>query len=78
MSLRKLPDDVALSLGKLALDVYLESNPDPEVKARLTRLARVLCGVATPLRPLLRRLPSRDVQGFFRAADILQPLLLKL
>jgi len=26
----------------------------------------------------LRRLPSRDIQGFFRAADILQPLLLKL
>lgn len=76
-SLRKLPDDVAVTLGTLALDVYLESNPDPEVKARLTRLARILCGLATPLRPLLRRLPSRDVQGFFRVADILQPLLLK-
>jgi len=78
VSLRKLPDEVAVTLGELALRVYLESNPDPEVRVRLTRLARVLCGVATPLRPLLRRLPSRDVQGFFRAADILQPLLLKL
>lgn len=77
VSLRKLPDADARALGKLALDVYLECNPDPEVKARLTRLARVLCAVATPLRPLLRRLPSRDVQGFFRVADILQPLLLK-
>jgi tRNA A-37 threonylcarbamoyl transferase component Bud32 len=77
VSLRKLPDDVAVTLGKLALDVYLESNPDTVVKARMKRLARVLCGVAAPLRPLLRRLPSRDIQGFFRVADILQPLLLK-
>lgn len=77
VSLRKLPDDVARTLGKLALDVYLECNPDPEVITRLTRLARVLCGVATPLRPILGRMPWRDVQGFFRVADILQPLLLK-
>ena len=77
VSLRKLPDDVAVTLGKLALDVYLESNPDTAVRACMKRLARVLCGVAAPLRPLLRRLPSRDIQGFFRVADILQPLLLK-
>ncbi|MNV47938.1 hypothetical protein D3C71_1398220 [compost metagenome] len=77
VSLRKLPDGDARTLGKLALDVYLECNPDPEVKARLTRLTRVLCGIATPLRPVLSRFPSRDVQGFFRVADILQPLLLK-
>ncbi|AUA59327.1 serine/threonine protein kinase [Achromobacter spanius] len=77
VSLRKLPDDVAVTLGKLALDVYLENNPDTAVRASMKRLARVLCGVAAPLRPLLRRLPSRDIQGFFRVADILQPLLLK-
>jgi tRNA A-37 threonylcarbamoyl transferase component Bud32 len=77
VSLRKLPDDVGRALGKLALDVYFECNPDPEVKARLRRLTRVLSFIATPLRPLLGRLPSRDVQGFFRVADILQPLLLK-
>ncbi|MFF7059830.1 MAG: hypothetical protein ACN6O0_13290 [Achromobacter spanius] len=77
VSLRKLPDDVAVTLGTLALDVYLESNPDTAVRASMKRLARVLCGVAAPLRPLLRRLPSRDIQGFFRVADILQPLLLK-
>ena len=63
--------------AKLALDVYLESNPDPEVRIRLKRLARVLCGIAMPLRPVLARFPSRDIQGFFRVADILQPLLLK-
>jgi len=77
VSLRKLPDDVARTLGKLALEVYFESNPDAEVRARLTRLARVLCGIAAPLRVVLGRLPSRDIQGFFRVADILQPLLLK-
>ena len=76
-SLRKLPDDAARSLGKLALDVYFEHNPDPEVRARLTRLARLLCNTAAPLRAVLGRLPSRDIQGFFRVADILQPLLLK-
>lgn len=76
-SLRKLPDEVGRTLGKLALEVYFECNPDPEVKARLRRLTRVLSFIATPLRPLLGRLPSRDVQGFFRVADILQPLLLK-
>lgn len=76
VSLRKLPDGDARTLGKLALDVYFECHPDPEVKARLTRLTRVLCGIATPLRPVLGRFPSRDVQGFFRVADILQPLLL--
>jgi hypothetical protein len=64
-------------LGTLALDVYFEHNPDPEVKARLTRLARLLCGTAAPLRAVLGRLPSRDIQGFFRVSDILQPLLLK-
>lgn len=77
VSLRKLGDGDGRALGKLALEVYLENNPDPEVKARLTRLARVLCGIAMPLRPVLSRFPSRDVQGFFRVADILQPLLLK-
>ncbi|AUT47131.1 RIO1 family regulatory kinase/ATPase [Achromobacter sp. AONIH1] len=76
-SLRTLPDDVGRSLGKLALDVYFEHHPDAEVKKCLRRLARVLRVIAAPLRPLLGRLPSRDVQGFFRVADILQPLLLK-
>ena len=77
VSLRKLDAGDARALGKLALDVYLDSNPDPEVRARLKRLARVLCGIAMPLRPILSRFPSRDVQGFFRVAEILQPLLLK-
>ena len=77
VSLRSLSDADARPLGKLALDVYLESNADPEVRARLKRLARVLCGIAMPLRPVLSRFPSRDIQGFFRVADILQPLLLK-
>ncbi len=77
VSLRKLDAGDARALGKLALGVYLGSNPDPEVRARLKRLARVLCGIAMPLRPILSRFPSRDVQGFFRVAEILQPLLLK-
>lgn len=77
VSLRALSDDVGRALGKLALEVYFECNPDLEIKARLRRLTRVLACIATLLRPLLGRLPSRDVQGFFRVTDILQPLLLK-
>ncbi len=77
VSLRKLPDDVSPVLGQLALDTYFECNPDPAVRAKLTRLARLVCAGAAIMRPLLGRMPSRDIQGFFRMAHILQPLLLK-
>lgn len=70
-SLRKLPADVMPGLGRAMLDSYFEANPDPEVRARLLRLGRLLRRVAWPLRPLLGRLPSRDIQGFFRVADTL-------
>lgn len=47
-SLRKLPDEVGRTLGKLALEVYFECNPDLEVKARLRRLTR--CFPSSPRR----------------------------
>lgn len=74
LGLRKLEDDNLPGLGKLMLDVYFDTHPAPAVRARLQRLARVVCGCAAALRPLLGRLPGRDVQGFFRVADTLRTL----
>ena len=49
--------------------------------ARVSEAAKLAAVSYTHLdvykRQLLGRVPSRDVQGFFRVADILQPLLLK-
>jgi tRNA A-37 threonylcarbamoyl transferase component Bud32 len=70
-SLRKLPAEVMPDLGRRMLEAYFEVNPDPAVRARLARLGRLLRGLAWPLRPLLGRLPFRDIQGFFRVADTL-------
>lgn len=74
-SLRKLPAEAMPTLAQAMLDSYFEVNPDEQVRARLTRLGRILGAVARPLRPLLGRLPYRDIQGFFRVADTLRLLL---
>jgi len=74
LGLRKLQDDNLRGLGKLMLDVYFETHPAPAVRARLQRLARVVCASAAVLRPVAGRLPGRDIQGFFRVADTLRPL----
>ena len=74
LGLRKLDDADPVGLGKLLLNVYFETYPAPEVRARLKRLARVICGSASVLRPLGGRLPGRDIQGFFRVADTLRTL----
>jgi len=74
LGLRKLEDDNLPGLGKLMLDVYFETYPAPAVRARLQRLARVVCACAAVLRPVGGRLPGRDVQGFFRVADTLRTL----
>jgi len=74
LGLRKLEDDNLPGLGKLMLDVYFEAYPAPAVRARLRRLARVVCACAAVLRPVCGRLPGRDIQGFFRVADTLRTL----
>ncbi|HYG46289.1 MAG TPA: hypothetical protein VEA17_25455 [Bordetella sp.] len=74
MALRKLQDDNLPGLGKLMLDVYFDTYPAPAVRARLQRLARVVCVGAAVLRPVAGRLPGRDIQGFFRVADTLRTL----
>jgi tRNA A-37 threonylcarbamoyl transferase component Bud32 len=71
VSLRSLPAGGA-PLGRVTLDAYFQVNPDEQVRARLARLGRATNLVARPVRPLLGRLSSRDIQGFFRLAEILR------
>lgn len=73
LGLRKLDDADPVALGQLLLDAYFETYPAPAVRARLRRLAGVICGSAKLLRPVGRHLPGRDIQGFFRVADALRP-----
>nr|WP_240039745.1 hypothetical protein [Achromobacter aloeverae] len=74
VSLRKLPVEIMPRLARDMVQGYFDVNPDARVRARLTRLGRVLGGLARVLRPLLGRLSSRDIQGFFRVADVLRGL----
>lgn len=74
LGLRKLNDPDPVGLGTLMLETYFATYPAPEVRARLTRLARVICGAAAVLRPVLGRVPGRDIRGFFHVADTLHTL----
>ncbi|MCD0504614.1 hypothetical protein [Bordetella petrii] len=74
LGLRKLQDDNLSGLGQLVLDTYFQSSAAPQVRARLQRMARVLCACAAVLRPVFGRLPGRDIQGFFRVARTLRTL----
>ncbi|CAM4153769.1 Serine/threonine protein kinase [Bordetella tumbae] len=74
LGLRKLDDADPVGLGKMMLAAYFEAYPAPEVRARLKRLARVICGSAAMLRPVAGRLPGRDIRGFFQVADTLHTL----
>lgn len=75
LSLRKLDDPDPVELGRLMLNAYFTARPAPQVHARLRRLARIICHSATVLRPIGGRLSGRDIQGFFRVAETLRPLL---
>jgi len=74
LGLRKLDDADPVGLGKLMLNTYFEAHPAPEVRARLKRLANVICGSAAILRPVGKHIPGRDIEGFFRVADTLRAL----
>ena len=73
--LRYVPADETAALADQLLTTYLALNPAPDMRRSLTRIARVLNGVATLLMPL-RWLPGRDVRGFFRSARSLRLLLI--
>lgn len=62
------------AMGQALLDGYLSVQDDALVREQLRAMARALGRVARPLRPVLARLPWRDVQGFLRTADLMQSL----
>lgn len=62
------------AMGQALLDGYLSVQDDALVREQLRAMARTLGRVARPLRPVLARLPWRDVQGFLRTADLMQSL----
>lgn len=74
LGLRKLDDADPVGLGKLMLNTYFEAHAAPGVRARLKRLASVICGSAAILRPVGKHIPGRDIEGFFRVADALRTL----
>jgi len=53
LGLRKLDDADPIGLATLLLDTYFAAHPEPQVRARLKRLARVICGSASVLRPVV-------------------------
>lgn len=75
LGLRKLNDADPVGLGKQLLNAYFEAYRAPQVRAQLTRLARVICRSASVLSPVARHLPGRDIQGFLRVAETLRTLL---
>jgi len=73
-SLRCLPAAIMPRLGEIMLTSYFEVNPDPRVRARLAYMGKLLSGIAWGLRPVLGRFAARDIQGFFRVAEIFRKL----
>jgi len=75
VALRGLPVEQAEALGDQLLATYIEQGEDPGVQAALRRMARMICGAARVLAPVLGWVPGRDVQGFFRVARTLRLIL---
>jgi tRNA A-37 threonylcarbamoyl transferase component Bud32 len=61
-----------LSLCQKLLEVYLEQNPDPLVKAHLQQFGRAMAMVTKRLGWILGRLKWRDVQGFMHVCETLR------
>jgi len=74
VGLRKLNVADPVGLGQLMLAEYFDIHPSPDVRLKLKRLARVICRSAAVLKPIGSRLPGRDIQGFFRVAEVLRTL----
>lgn len=61
-----------LRLCQRLLEVYLEQNPDPQVKAHLQQFGRALGAATKRLGFILKRLKWRDVQGFLHVSETLR------
>ncbi|WP_459618115.1 hypothetical protein [Bordetella sp. 2513F-2] len=74
-AMRGMPEPMLPELGTLLIDTYFATQPEPAVRERARRIARLVCGAARVLRPVAGRWSGRDIRAFFRVADTLQGLL---
>lgn len=72
LSVEQLSEQERIRLCQRLLVVYLESNPDPAVHARLVRFGQLFYSVKRHIGWLLQRLPGRDVRGFLYVTDALR------
>ena len=54
------------------LSAYLQANPEPQVRAQLTKIGKIFCSIEKYLGWLLKRLPGRDIQGFLYVTNSLR------
>jgi len=74
-AMRGMPEPMLPELGTLLIDTYFATQPEPAVRERARRIARLVCGAARVLRPVAGRWSGRDIRAFFRVAHTLQGLL---
>ena len=70
--MRGIPVSELPVLCETLLQAYRVSNPDQAVLHQLNRMGRAMGALADWTRPLLKRLPGRDVRGFLISADTLR------
>lgn len=70
--MRGIPVSELPVLCETLLQVYRVSNPDQAVIDQIRKMGRAMGRLADWTRPLLRRLPGKDVRGFLISADTLR------
>ena len=70
--MRAIPVNELPVLCKALLQGYRASNPDQAVLHEISRMGKSMGALADWMRPLLKRLPGRDVRGFLISADTLR------
>ena len=70
--MRGIPVSELPVLCETMLQVYRASNPDQAVLQQIQRMGCAMGALADWTRPLLARLPGRDVRGFLISADTLR------
>lgn len=74
-SLNRIPQAILPELGEQLLRGYLSAAGPAQTGAALKRVAATIAGTEQALRPLLSRLPWRDVRGFRLTANLMRVLL---
>ena len=70
--MRGIPVVELSPLCEALLHAYRAANPDEAVLHQIKRLGRAMGALADGTRPLLKRLPGKDVRGFLISADTLR------